>query len=124
MKSYETMVIVDAMISDEAIAEELQALQSKIEAAGEVVRRDDWGKRKMAYRISKKTHGYYAVFYYKSESSLIDQIETDFRFNGNILRWLTLADHPISDAVYGQDLGNEDFGQQDDGDDDRDGGDQ
>lgn len=122
MKNYETMVIVDAMISDEAIAEEIQLIQGKIESAGEVVRRDDWGKRKMAFRINKKTHGYYAVFYYKSAPSLVEQIEKDFRFNGNILRWLTLADHPISDAVYGQEIGNEEI-VQDDSDDDRDGGD-
>jgi len=108
MNNYETMVIVDAMISDDAINRELNAIQSKIEAAGEVVRIDNWGKRKMAYTIQKKSHGHYTVFYYKAEASVVRGLEKDFRINENVLRWLTLKDHPLTDVVYGQDIADED----------------
>ena len=118
MRNYETMVIVDAMISDDAIAAELKIIEDKILAkGGEIVRRDDWAKRKMAYAIKRRTHGYYATFYYKSEdASVVTDLESGFRINDNMVRWLTLVDHPMTDTVYG---GEEDLAPID-SDDDRD----
>ena len=52
MKQYETMVVLDAMLSDDVIASEVQSFAEKITAAGEILRRDDWGKRKLAYEIN------------------------------------------------------------------------
>lgn len=105
MKQYETMVIIDAMISEDGIANEIKIIEDKINSNGELARRDDWGKRKMAYAIEKKTHGYYVIFYYKAESSVVDQLEAGFRLNGNILRWISLADYPMTDIIYNQDHG-------------------
>jgi small subunit ribosomal protein S6 len=103
MKDYETMVIVDAMISDEAIAREISSIRERIEGKGEIIRIDEWGKRKMAYQINKKSHGFYSVFYYKAESTVVAELEKNFRINENILRWLTLADYPRSEKPYGAD---------------------
>lgn len=104
MRNYETMVIVDAMISDDAIASEIKAIEDKIQSkGGEIVRRDDWGKRKLAYAINRRTHGYYAVFYYKTaDASVVSDLDAGFRINENMVRWLTLVDHPMTDKVYGQ----------------------
>jgi len=112
MRTYETMVIVDAMISDEAIAAELKVIEDKIKAKGEIVRRDDWGKRKMAYLINKKSHGYYAIFYYTASPEVIAELENGFKINDNMLRWMTLVDYPMSDVVYTQDtgVGSDDIG--------------
>jgi len=103
MRNYETMVIVDAMISDDAIAAEIKSIEDKIQSkGGEIVRRDDWGKRKLAYAINRRTHGYYAVFYYKTaDASVVSDIDATFRINDNLVRWLTLVDHPMTDKVYG-----------------------
>lgn len=104
MRNYETMVIVDAMISDDAIAAEIKNIEDKIVAkGGEIIRRDDWGKRKLAYTINRRTHGYYAILYFKTEASeTIAELEAGFRINDNMVRWLTLVDHPMTDKVYGQ----------------------
>lgn len=104
MRNYETMVIVDAMISDDAIAAEIKNIEDKIIAkGGEIVRRDDWGKRKLAYTINRRTHGYYAILYYTiADSSIIAELDAGFRINDNMVRWLTLVDHPMTDKVYGQ----------------------
>lgn len=52
MRQYETMVIIDAMISDDAIKAEIETIAAAITKGGEIVRRDDWGKRKLAYSIN------------------------------------------------------------------------
>lgn len=98
------MVILDAMISDEAISAEIQKIADTITAAGEILRRDDWGKRKMAYTIKKKTHGFYVIFYYKAESSVVKVLEHAFKLNDNVLRWMTLVDYPMTEVVYDQNV--------------------
>lgn len=95
MRQYETALIIDAMISEDAIAAELSRVEETIKASGEIIKIDTWGKRKMAYDIRKKSHGYYAFFYYTAEANVIEDLEKNFRINENILRWMSLADHPM-----------------------------
>lgn len=102
MRQYETMVIIDALISDDAIQAEVQKINDIIVKNGEVVRRDDWGKRKMAYQIKKKTHGFYVIFYYKAESAVVAELDRVLKLDENVLRWMTLVDYPMSETIYDQ----------------------
>jgi small subunit ribosomal protein S6 len=97
MSHYETMIIVDAMISEDAIEREIKKIEARIEAQGQIIKTDIWGKRKLAYDIRKKSHGFYAVIYYNAPTTIIAELERDFRINENILRWITLADQPLPD---------------------------
>ena len=98
------MVILDAMLSDDVIASEVQSFADKITAAGEILRRDDWGKRKLAYEIKHKTHGYYVIFYYKAEASVVSTLENIFKLDGNVLSWITLADYPMTEVIYDKNM--------------------
>lgn len=96
MRNYETGLILDTMISEEAIDREIKKVEAKLAAAGaELIKTDVWGKRKLAYDINKKSHGFYVFFYYKATATLIADLERDFRINENVLRWMTLADQPV-----------------------------
>ena len=104
-KPYETVVVLDAMIPDESIASEFDAIGKLIESQGKLLKLDRWGKRKLAYTIRKRTHGEYAVFYYESNEGLPAEIDKRFRINENILRWITVADSPIgipADRIPGE----------------------
>ena len=94
MKRYETVLVVDAMIPDESIASEFEAVAKLIETQGKITRVDRWGKRRLAYPVRKRTHGEYAAFYYEAEGSLPAEIEKRLRINENALRWLTVAENP------------------------------
>jgi len=103
MRQYETMVIIDAMISDDAINAEVENIGAMItNGGGEILRRDDWGKRKLAYTIKKRQHGFYVIFYYKAEAATVASVEAALKLNENVLRWMTLADYPMSEIVYDQ----------------------
>ena len=91
---YETVVIVDAMIPDEAITSEFEAIEKRINLKGELLKIDKWGRRKLSYQIKGRAYGEYAVFNYKADSSFPAELERGFRINENILRWLTVADNP------------------------------
>jgi len=93
-KLYETVVLVDAMLPDEAIQSEFDAIQQYIEKEGKLLKLDRWGKRKMAYEIRRRSHSDYAVFYYEGNAGIPAELEKRFRINENILRWMTIADNP------------------------------
>ena len=98
MQNYETMVILDAMITEEAVEREIKKIEAVIEANGTVTSIDRQGKRKLAYEIRRKTYGVYVVFYYNSLETVNSLLEKDFRINENVLRWITLADQPLAVA--------------------------
>ncbi len=99
MQNYETMVIIDAMITEEAVDREVRKIEAVISAAGTLVNVDRQGKRKLGYEIRKKTHGVYVLFYFDAEAgvNVSEQMEKDFRINENVLRWITLSDQPRPD---------------------------
>ena len=56
---------------------------------GEVVHEENWGLRKLAYPIQKKTTGFYYLVEFKAEGSLIDKLELQYRRDERIIRFLT-----------------------------------
>ena len=61
------------------------------ENGGEVVYEEDWGLRKLAYPIQKKTTGFYYLVEFKAEPSFINVLETQYRRDERIIRFLTFA---------------------------------
>ncbi len=93
-KIYETIVLVDSMIADESIESEFNSLESIINSEAKLIKRDIWGKRKLAYSINKRNYAHYGTFYYEGSGKLVDMIEKGLSINDNILRWMTIADNP------------------------------
>ena len=87
---YETVFISTPVLSDTQIKEAVSKFRDIItKNNGEVIHEEDWGLRKLAYPIQKKSTGFYHLIEFKAEPSLIDQLETQFRRDERIIRFLT-----------------------------------
>ena len=92
LKSYETVFILTPVLSDVQMKEAVSKYISLIkENGGEVVYEEDWGLRKLAYPIQKKTTGFYYLVEFKAEPSFINVLETQYRRDERIIRFLTFA---------------------------------
>jgi len=60
------------------------------ENGGEIVHEESWGLRKLAYPIQKKTTGFYHLIEFKADGALIDKLETQYRRDERIIRFLTV----------------------------------
>lgn len=60
------------------------------ENGGEIVHEENWGLRKLAYPIQKKTTGFYHLMEFKASGELIDRLETQYRRDERIIRFLTV----------------------------------
>lgn len=92
IKQYETVFIATPVLSEaqmkEAVAKYVDYITSK---GGEIVYQEDWGLRQLAYPIQKKTTGFYYLIEFKADTQLIDKLETQYRRDERIMRFLTFA---------------------------------
>ena len=86
MTNYELMFIIDPALEDEAKAATVEAVKGIIEKEGEVTDVDEWGLRKMAYQIQKKSEGYYVVMQFKAEPTLPKELDRRLRISDNVMR--------------------------------------
>jgi small subunit ribosomal protein S6 len=92
MQQYETVIILTPLLSNEA-AKEAIAKFSKIltDNGAEIVQEDNWGLRKLAYPIEKKSTGYYHLTEYRAPGESINKLEIEFRRDERVMRFLTIA---------------------------------
>ena len=90
MNQYETVFILTPVLSDAQMKEAVQKYKELILAnGGEMINEENWGMRKLAYPIQKKTTGFYNLFEFKAEPSFIAKLETAYRRDERLLRFLT-----------------------------------
>ena len=90
MNQYETVFILTPVLSEAQMKEAVQKYKDLILAnGGEMVNEESWGMRKLAYPIQKKTTGFYNLFEFKADPSFIAKLETAYRRDERLLRFLT-----------------------------------
>jgi small subunit ribosomal protein S6 len=92
MQQYEIVIVLTPLLSVEVAAEAI-AKYSKIltDNGAEIVQEDNWGLRKLAYPIQKKTTGYYHLTEFRAPGDLINKLEVELRRDERVLRFLTIA---------------------------------
>ena len=92
VKQYETVFIVTPVLSDEQMKETVEKYTNFLKEHGaEIVYTNNWGMRKLAYPIKKKTTGFYYLIEFKAEGSLIADLEVAYKRDERLLRFLTVA---------------------------------
>lgn len=56
---------------------------------GEIVHEENWGLKKLAYPIQKKSTGFYYLIEFKAPGDLIDKLEIQYRRDERVIRFLT-----------------------------------
>lgn len=92
MQQYETVIILTPLLSDE-VAKEVITKFSKImtDNGAEIVQEDNWGLKKLAYPIEKKTTGYYHLTEYRAPGEFINKLEVEYKRDERIMRFLTVS---------------------------------
>ena len=90
MNHYETVFIVTPVLSDVQVKEAVSKFQGVItENGGQIISEEDWGLRKLAYPIQKKTTGFYYLMEFTGEGDIIEKLETQYRRDERVIRFLT-----------------------------------
>ena len=88
MNNYETVFIVTPVLSEAQVQEVADKFQGVItENGGQIVNKEAWGLKKLAYSIQKKTTGFYFLIEFTGEGAIIDTLETQFRRDERVIRF-------------------------------------
>ena len=90
MNHYETVFILTPVLSDVQMKEAVEKFKAILVAEGaEIVNEENWGLRKLAYPIQKKSTGFYQLLEFNADPSVIAKLEINFRRDERIIRFLT-----------------------------------
>ncbi|OOR99963.1 30S ribosomal protein S6 [Haemophilus paracuniculus] len=86
MRHYEIVFMVHPDQSEQVPGMIERYTASVKEAGGQVHRLEDWGRKQLAYPINKLHKAHYVLMNVEAPQSVIDELETNFRYNDAVLR--------------------------------------
>lgn len=91
MRIYEELFIVRHDATEEEIAPLLEQLNSVItKSKGTVDKVDNWGVRKLAYRVKKRVEGIYILIQFSSGPETVKELERRLRVSDLVLKFITV----------------------------------
>jgi len=92
MKNYETVFILTPVLSEEQMKDAVKKYVKLLKGAGaKIVNEEIWGLKKLAYQIQHKSTGFYNLLEYEAAPNVIDELETEFRRDESVIRFLTVS---------------------------------
>ncbi len=91
MNQYETVFILTPVLSDVQMKETVEKFKNLLIANGaEIVNEENWGLKKMAYPIEKKSTGFYSLLEFKAEPTVVEKLEIGYRRDERVIRFITV----------------------------------
>jgi len=92
MRQYEAVFIMTPVLSDEQMKEAVSKFeQIMLDNGCEIIHQENWGMKKLAYPIMKKSSGFYHLFEFMAEAPFIREFETQLKRDERVIRYLTVA---------------------------------
>ncbi|MCF8091715.1 MAG: 30S ribosomal protein S6 [Desulfotignum sp.] len=105
MRKYETVIISDPDLQDQARTELFDKIRNVITREdGIFLYLDDWGNKKLAYEINKKLRGHYTCLTYGGTGGLVKELERNLGLNDDVMKFMTIL---LSTDVTAQSLAQE-----------------
>lgn len=91
MNHYETVFILNPVLSEEQIKETVKKYEDILVSRGaKMISKEDWGLKKLAYPIQHKKSGFYHLFEFSAPGEILTPYEQEFSRDERIMRFLTV----------------------------------
>jgi small subunit ribosomal protein S6 len=114
MKKYETIFILDPDLEEAQTQSAIEKVKGIIsQNNGEILKVEDWGKRKLAYQVKKKAKGHYILIHLMGSPTLISELERNFRVMDAVIKFQSVrldesltpsSEVPIPEEPMGEEL--------------------
>ncbi len=97
MREYEAMIIAKADLPEAELSKMVSKWETIIGTdGGQVVKKETWGVRRLAYPINKQTRGNYFVYDVATNQTNIHELERVLKLEENVLRSMVIK---LADSV-------------------------
>ncbi len=90
MNKYESVIIINPNVEETALKELIERFQNLINTDGKVENVNELGKKKLAYEIKKNKEGYYVVYDFEANPSLIAELERNYRITDEVIKFIVV----------------------------------
>ena len=91
MNNYETVFIMNPVLSDEQMRETVKKFTKTLKNhKAKIGNEEYWGLKKLKYPIQKKNTGFYYFIEFEAEGTTIADLEILFKRDERVMRWLTV----------------------------------
>src|SRR3954467_11118942 len=92
MNNYETVFILNPVLSEDQAKDTVEKFVKVLTSnKANVVNVEQWGLKKMAYAIQKKSTGFYNLIEFTAAPESIATLETEYRRDESVMRFLTIS---------------------------------
>ena len=89
---YEIMTIYRNDLGEEGAKKLSNSISEVLDSVGaKDIKNDFWGRRKFAYEIDKSTEGFYDVFTFECDSSVVKKLREKLNLLNGLMRYLITA---------------------------------
>ena len=90
MNKYESVVIINPNVEENALNELTEKFSALINNDGKVEQVNNLGKKKLAYEVKKNKEGYYVVFDFEANPNLIAELERNYRITDEVMKFIVI----------------------------------
>ena len=91
MRIYEELFILKTGLPEEEVTALIDQVAGVITTGGGTIdKNENWGVRKLAYRVKKQIEGIYVLIQFTSGPTVVKEIERRLRVNDNVLKFITV----------------------------------
>lgn len=90
MNQYESVIIINPAVEEEGMKNLIKKFTDLINTEGKVEKVDELGKRKLAYEVKKNKEGYYVVFNFTAQPTLIAELERNYRITDDVIKFIVI----------------------------------
>jgi small subunit ribosomal protein S6 len=90
MKNYETVFILNPVLSEDQAKDTVEKFVKVLKKGNaEILNNENWGLKRLAFPINKKSTGFYNLIEFAAEPKVINTLETEYRRDESVMRFLT-----------------------------------
>lgn len=90
MNKYESVIIINPVVEEEGMKNLIKKFTDLINTDGKVESVEEMGKRKLAYEINKSTEGYYVLYNFEAQPTLITELERNYRIADEVIKFIVV----------------------------------
>ncbi len=90
-RKYESIFILDPDLEEGVAQSAIEKIKGVItQGNGEILKVEDWGKRKLAYEVKKKSKGHYILIHFSGTPALLSELERNYRVMDAVIKFQSI----------------------------------
>jgi small subunit ribosomal protein S6 len=89
-RKYETMVILNPTLGEDALSATVEKVKGLIEASGTLEQIEVWGRKRLAYEIDDQKEGFYFLINFSAEAEFPKELERVLKITEGVMRYLVI----------------------------------